>query len=90
MLSTLDFRRYVEPTRPRSAREPDPVGWVELTFVVGTDGAPRDVRILDSTPPGHYDQSALTAVKRWRFRPVTEDGRPVERRTDVRLRFQPE
>jgi TonB family protein len=90
MLSTLNFRRYVEPTRPRSARGPDPVGWVELTFIVGTDGATREARILDSAPPGHYDQSALAAVKRWRFRPVTEDGRPVERRTDVRLRFQPE
>jgi protein TonB len=89
-LSELSFRRYVEPRDRRGTRAPAPAGWVELGFTVGTDGEPREITITDSSPPGRYEESALAAVRRWRFEPVIEGGQAVERRTGVRLRFQPE
>ncbi len=89
-LSALSFRRYVEPANRRQSREPDPAGWVELRFTVDVDGRTRDIQVLDSSPPGHYEESALAAVRRWRFEPLVERGQPVESRTAVRLRFEPE
>ncbi len=89
-LDALEFRRYVEPKPRRRTLGPDPAGWVELSFVVDARGETRDVTVTGASPPGHYDESAIAAVKRWRFEPPTEGGRPVERRTAVRLRFQPE
>lgn len=89
-LASLKFRRYVEP-RPRWRNlEPDPAGWVDLSFVVDAQGKTRDVTVTDASPAGRYDEAASAAVRRWRFEPVTEGGQPVERRSAVRLRFEPE
>ncbi len=89
-LASLKFRRYVEP-RPRWRNlEPDPAGWVDLSFVVDAQGETRDVTVTDASPAGRYDEAASAAVRRWRFEPVTEGGQPVERRSAVRLRFEPE
>lgn len=85
-LSELHFRRYVEPRV--NTRRDAPDGWVELGFLVGTDGVPRDIAVIDSSPPGHYDRAALDAIRRWRFEPVRVDGMAVEQRSSVRLRFQ--
>lgn len=90
-LSDLQLRHYVSPLAPRMKRTgTDRSGWVEIGFVVGTDGQPYDVRIMASQPAAIYDQVALNAVRRWRFEPVVESGQPVERRSSVRLRFLPE
>jgi TonB family protein len=87
-LASLEFRRYVEPQL--RGPEADATGWVEVTFVVGTDGVPRDIRVLAASPAGRFERTALAAVRRWRFEPPREAGVAVERRTGVRLRFEPE
>lgn len=88
-LSSLKFTRYVEPAFRRRPRGGEPAGWVELSFVVGTDGRTRKVKVISASPSDRYESAALAAVKRWRFVPAMEAGRPVERRTAVRLRFLP-
>jgi outer membrane biosynthesis protein TonB len=35
-----------------------------------------------------FERAALNAVKRWRYDPRMEDGRPVEWRTQVHIEFQ--
>jgi len=88
-LSTLKLTRYVAPAEPRSGWSQGGSGWVDVAFVVGTDGIPRDVQVTGSQPADSYDEVALRAVRRWRFEPAAgEDGHPVERRTAVRLRFE--
>ena len=89
-LSSLRFRRYVEPVDRPLTRGRDPAGWVELSFVVGIDGRTRDITVVSAGPADHYEDAALAAVRRWRFEPAREEGRAVERRTAVRLRFEPQ
>jgi protein TonB len=89
-LSSLKFRRYVEPIDRPLSRRGDPPGWVELSFLVGTDGRTRDITVIRASPPNRYEDAALEAVRRWRFQPSREGGRTVERRTGVRLRFEPQ
>jgi TonB family protein len=34
-----------------------------------------------------FDEAAVAAVRRWRYRPVQRDGLPVEQRAQLRIRF---
>lgn len=88
-LGELDLQHYVKPAELQQRPGMDGRGWVVLAFVVGTDGHTREVQVTGSEPAGIYDEVALRAVQRWRFAPVIEDGQPVERRSQVRLRFEP-
>ena len=85
-LTDLKFRRFVEPSV--RGRNRDVLGWVEVSFTVDRDGETRDIRVIDSSPTGVHEESALAAVRKWRFQPARENGVAVERRTGVRLRFQ--
>lgn len=49
---------------------------VMLNFIVGVDGLAHDPKVT-SAPNGVLDDSALRALKRWRFHPATCDGQPI-------------
>src|SRR4051794_40004160 len=51
-------------------------GTVLIGLVVGSDGEPRDVHVI-KTLEKDIDQSAVEAVRKWRFEPATKDGKPV-------------
>lgn len=47
-----------------------------MEVVVDTDGVVHDVYVTGSLGPG-FDEEAIKAVKRWRFKPATSEGKPV-------------
>ena len=51
-------------------------GMVIIEAIVDKDGNVTDARVLKSLPMG-LDQSAVDAVKRWKFTPGTLNGQPV-------------
>jgi len=53
-------------------------GFVVLEVTVNPDGSVRDVAVRKSAPPHTFEQSALDAVRRWRFQPKIVSGMPVE------------
>ncbi len=85
--STLNRTRYVAPQYPDSAQARSLEGWVDLQFLVNTDGTLSEVTIVGAQPVGVFEQAALDAVKRWRYQPVVRDGRPVTQRARLRVRF---
>jgi TonB family protein len=85
--AALTRTRYVAPTFPDVARARGIDGWVDLRFVVGTDGAVSDVEVVGTQPAGIFEQAALDAVRHWRYQPVMQDGHAVAQRARVRLRF---
>ena len=85
--STLKRTRYVAPQFPDIARSRGIDGWVDLQFVVGSDGAVSDVTVVGAQPAGIFEQSALDAVRHWRYQPVRHDGQAVSQHARVRLRF---
>jgi TonB family protein len=85
--SQLMQTRYVDPVYPKSARERGTEGWVDLIFTVRTDGSIAEVKITAAEPVSVFEQAAMSAVRRWRYQPVQRDGRAVEQRARVRLRF---
>ncbi len=86
-VSSLNRTRYVAPRYPRAAERRNLSGWVDILFTVGTDGSTKDIVIRDSNPGDAFVNSAITAVERWEFEPVVENGVVVERRAGVRMMF---
>ncbi len=69
---TLDY-----PAELLSAAEDPPAGTIELRFVVGVDGVPREVEVTRALHP-ILDAAAREAVTRLRYQPGQLRGRPVE------------
>lgn len=64
-------------------------GWVSLEFTVGQDGAPKDIAVLDAIGAREFVVHAVGAVDRWRYRPATQNGKPVEQNLcNVTLSFR--
>jgi TonB family protein len=87
-LSNLRFTKFVEPAVPDAIGRSNRSGWVLVSFHIDPKGRTDNVSVIESSPKGRYDLQALAAIRRWRFEPVMEAGRPVERQTTVRIRFE--
>jgi TonB family protein len=86
-ITQLKRTNYVAPKYPRAAQRRNTSGWVDLGFTVARDGTVHSIEIIESTPGAVFDEAATKAVSQWRFDPVMENGRPVEKRAGVRMMF---
>ena len=78
----------VNPQYPIRAEERGIEGWVELEFTISEAGTVKEARVIAAKPRGVFDRSALRAIKKWKYNPKVEDGKPVERPgVTVRLTF---
>ena len=85
--SLPEVQSRVQPVYPDRARKKGVSGSVQLSLLVGVDGAVRDAKVLQSSPPDTFDAAALDAVRQWRFSPALYEGRPVPIRVTQTLRF---
>jgi len=86
----LPRKHYEAPKFPASVRNRDVDGWVELEFTVLRDGTTGDIVVTNSNPRKTFDNAAINAVAQWRYEPVMRDGKAVEQRAAVRIRFTDE
>lgn len=49
-----------------------------LLVLVGKDGFPKDIKVVQSSGFDSLDLSAINAVSQWTFRPKTVDGVPED------------
>jgi periplasmic protein TonB len=66
----------VEPMYPTLARQIGRGGRVELRAVIATDGTIQSLQVVSGDPL--FYQSAMDAVRQWRYRPTVLNGEPVE------------
>jgi protein TonB len=85
---SLKRLRAPSPDYPVSALTQRLAGSVTLEFTVNTSGEPRDIHVVEATPPGVFDQAAISAVKHWRYAPLLVDGAVVEVPVRTRMRFE--
>lgn len=83
----LQRTRYVAPQFPELARARGIDGWVDLQFLVGTDGSVSEVTVVGAQPAGVFEQAAVEALRQWRYQPVTHGGQPLAQHARVRVRF---
>jgi periplasmic protein TonB len=61
-------------------------GAVTVVLVVSSKGVPRDVRVAKGLDKD-VDQSAIDAVREWRFSPARKDDQPVAVRISLEIDF---
>ena len=66
---TLTPIKRVEPTYPADAARNQTEGFVEVEFTVGADGNVESVSVVNARPARTFESAAVTAVKKWTFRP---------------------
>lgn len=68
--------RRVEPVYPALAKTLHRAGQVHIKATISTDGSIESLQALDGDPL--LIQSALEAVRQWRYKPTLLNGSPVE------------
>lgn len=63
---------------PLASRRLGEQGLVQLRVLVGVDGLPRQVSVQRSSGFARLDEQAVSAMKRARFKPQTDQGVPIE------------
>jgi protein TonB len=69
--------RKVTPEFPEAARKLGASGKVLLKFLVKADGSVIRASVVEASPAGLFDHSALDAVCKWRFTPGVYHGHAV-------------
>ena len=80
--------RRADPKYPEAARRAQREGVVELECTVGVDGRATDIKVIKEEPKGFgLGESAIEALKKWRFTPAKKGGESVPQRVKIPIRF---
>jgi TonB family protein len=77
----------VRPEYPRRARKQRMRGVVEISFTVTRSGLPTELEILRHAARD-LDESAVRAVRRFRFQPATMSGEPVPAHVTIDVTYR--
>lgn len=77
----------VNPEYPDVARKSRVQGIVILEAVITKEGTVENVKVLRGVHP-LLDQAAVNAVKQWRYKPATLNGKPVRVHSTVTVNFK--
>jgi len=76
----------VDPVYPPICQQTRREGRVELRAIISTDGTIQSLQVVSGDPL--FFQSAISAVRQWRYRPTTLGGVPVEVETEITVIYQ--
>jgi TonB family protein len=79
--------KYVEPVYPHKARVEGAEGWLDVFFLVTSDGSVINPRIAMGTLDSTFRRAALDAVAQWKYSPASNGAAP-NRPMFVRVRFR--
>ena len=68
----------VQPIYPRRAQSRGIEGYVIVEFTVTKTGTTKDIRVVESDPPGIFDKASLAAAAKFKYKPRVVDGQPIE------------
>jgi len=75
----------VPPRYPQEAERKHIEGTVRLEVIIGRDGSVSELKVLSGDPL--LVDAATKAVRKWRYKPTTIQGQPVEVVTEVDVNF---
>jgi protein TonB len=79
-----DLQPPYPPAEQRAQRD----GRVQVRVTIGPDGRVVAIALLSATSDAFWRVTQQQALRRWRFRPATVDGRPVEDSKVMNLVFR--
>jgi len=68
----------VNPKYPRTAAMDGIEGWVILSFDISAIGEVINISIIDSKPKRVFDKAAKQALRKWKYKAKSVDGKAVE------------
>jgi protein TonB len=78
----------VSPIYPEAARATGIQGTVILHAVIGMDGTPLSLRVMNREIDSDLARAAVEAVSQWRYRPTLLNGDPIEVDTTIMVNFK--
>ena len=84
MLTGSELLPPYPPSEERAERE----GSVVVRVLIGPDGRVRAVEKVRSASEAFWRATERHALRNWRFKPATLDGRPVESRKTINVKFE--
>lgn len=70
--------KRVHSKYPDSEAKAGNEGWVQISYVIDTEGNVVDPVVEDSVGGRAFRRNALRAVKNWKFKPAMKDGKPTQ------------
>ncbi len=85
-VTNLTLLHRVPPVYPIDAKKSKITGSVVLAVEIGTSGEPEHISVTSGPEP--LQQSALDAVRQWKWQPFLLNGQPVVVLTDVTIVYE--
>lgn len=67
----------VTPKYPIDAARNGIEGWVVLAFDINAIGEVTNIKVIDSQPKRVFDKAAKQALKKWKYRAKSQDGKAI-------------
>lgn len=74
----IDNGSPLQPPYPASAQREGAEGTVQVRIAIGPDGRVKAVQKVQASRDDFYAATERQALRYWRFKPATLDGRPIE------------
>ncbi len=84
----IDPSSRLQPPYPGSEQRAQRDGQVRVRVTIGPDGRVTDVVLISATNDAFWFATRAQALRYWRFRPATVDGRPVEETRTMSVVFR--
>lgn len=82
------YANLLQPPYPPEEQRAGNSGRVVLRVLVGTDGRVKQVEKISAASDAFFAAAQRQALGKWRFKPATKDGVPMEQWKVMSLRFQ--
>ena len=78
----------IPPKYPRMASRRGIEGVVTVQFIITKEGTVRDPQVIEANPASIFNDEAIKAILKWKFKPKLVDGQPVERQATQEIEFK--
>jgi TonB family protein len=77
----------VQPIYPEAAKSAGVQGTVNLHAIIGMDGVPLSLQVVNTDVNPDLARSSIEAVSKWRYSPTLLNGQPIEVDTNITVNF---
>lgn len=77
----------VPPMYPKRALRMKKEGFVTMRFTIDAQGLVLDIAVIEAEPPGMFEDAAMNALKKWKFKPKIVNGKAVIQQGEQTINF---
>jgi len=86
--ANMQVSRRVDPVYPPASRRAGEEGTGVFRVLVDPNGRPQEVTVVTSSGFPRLDEAAVTAIRKWVFKPAMQAGQAVQSWTKVQVKFE--